>query len=174
MSDALGGLVNIAIIVFVSLLIIGYMAFNINYSKAFKVKNYIVSTFEKYNGKCASYGPLNSACNKQVNDYLQEVGYGNTGIKQSDGPVVDYLSCNGKVDGLEKDCDNNISCVDGKYCYKKYYTSYNLTNNTRKFYFKIVTKADIEVPVIHNVVGMINIFYIVGSTEIMEEAISIK
>ena len=52
---------------------------------------------------------------------------------------------------------------------------FNLFNNRcRTDRTKIVTKADIEVPVIHNVVGMINIFYIVGSTEIMEEAISIK
>ena len=42
MRDAIGGSVNLVIIVVFMLLVSGYLAFNINYTKAFKVKNKII------------------------------------------------------------------------------------------------------------------------------------
>jgi hypothetical protein len=52
MRDAFGGLLNIVIIVVFMTLVSGYLAFNVSYAKAFKVKNKIISTIENYNGSC--------------------------------------------------------------------------------------------------------------------------
>ena len=42
MRDAFGGIVNIAIIVVFMTIVSGYLAFNVSYTKAFKVKNYFI------------------------------------------------------------------------------------------------------------------------------------
>ena len=44
MRDALGGVVNLAMIVVFLVLVCGYLAFNVNYTKAFRVKNYIITS----------------------------------------------------------------------------------------------------------------------------------
>ena len=52
MRDSLGGAVNVFIIVIFIVFALGYMAYNVNYTKAFRMKNKIVFTYEKYKGKC--------------------------------------------------------------------------------------------------------------------------
>ena len=46
MRDAIGGVVNITIIVTFLVIVSGYLAFNVNYTKAFRVKNKIITTIE--------------------------------------------------------------------------------------------------------------------------------
>ena len=43
MRDAFGGLLNMVIIVVFLVLVSGYLAFNVNYTKAFRVKNKIIT-----------------------------------------------------------------------------------------------------------------------------------
>ena len=43
MRDAIGGVVNITIIVTFLVIVSGYLAFNVNYTKAFRVKNKIIT-----------------------------------------------------------------------------------------------------------------------------------
>ena len=50
MRDAFGGLVNIVIIVVFLVLVSGLLAFNVNYTKAYRVKNKIITTLEQYEG----------------------------------------------------------------------------------------------------------------------------
>ena len=50
MRDAVGGVVNLVIIVVFLVIVSGYLAFNVNYTKAFRVKNKIISTIEEYEG----------------------------------------------------------------------------------------------------------------------------
>ena len=52
MRDAFGGIVNLSMIVIFLVLVCGYLAFNVNYTKAFRVKNYIITTMEQYEGNC--------------------------------------------------------------------------------------------------------------------------
>ena len=55
MRDAFGGAVNIYIIVVFIVFALGYMAFNVNYTKAFRMKDKIVALYEKYNGDRKEY-----------------------------------------------------------------------------------------------------------------------
>ena len=47
MRDALGGTVNVVIIVMFIVIALGYITFNINYTKAFRVNDKIVSLYKK-------------------------------------------------------------------------------------------------------------------------------
>ena len=68
MRDALGGLVNIVIIVVFLVIVSGYLAFNVNYTKAFRVKNKIISTIENNEG-------LDTDGKAKISDYMQSIGY---------------------------------------------------------------------------------------------------
>ncbi|MBO4731371.1 MAG: hypothetical protein J5597_01005 [Spirochaetaceae bacterium] len=63
MRDAMGGSVALVIIVVFIVIALGYMAFNVNYTKAFRMKNKIISVYEKYEGKCEEN------CEKEIKDY---------------------------------------------------------------------------------------------------------
>ena len=54
MRDAFGGLMNMVIIIVFLVLVSGYLAFNVNYTKAFRVKNKIITTIEQYEGNCGN------------------------------------------------------------------------------------------------------------------------
>ena len=67
MRDALGGTVVLMIIVIFIVFALGYMAFNVNYTKAFRMKNKIISVYEDYKGNCSS-----SECQKAITDYAKD------------------------------------------------------------------------------------------------------
>ena len=50
MRDAIGGVLIIEIIIFFLLVVNSYLAFSVNYTKAFRVKNRIISIIENYEG----------------------------------------------------------------------------------------------------------------------------
>ena len=50
MRDAIGGVLSINLIIFVLFLVSGYLAYSVNYTKAFRVKNEIVNIIEEYEG----------------------------------------------------------------------------------------------------------------------------
>ena len=77
MRDAIGGVFNITFVAIFIVVISGYLAFTISYSKAFKVKNKIISVLEQYQG----YSP---AAQDKINIYIKEIGY-NTVNKQKEG-----------------------------------------------------------------------------------------
>ncbi len=86
MRDAFGGIVNIVIIVVFLVIVSGYMAYTVNYTKAFRVKNKIISTFEQYEDACATGGsPSSNSCNKVIADYMKQVGYSQVSQTMPDG-----------------------------------------------------------------------------------------
>ena len=50
MRDAIGGLFSLQIILAFILLVNGYLAYSVNYTRAFRVKNGIVNILEQYEG----------------------------------------------------------------------------------------------------------------------------
>ena len=75
MRDAFGGIANMAIIIIFLVLVSGYLAFNVNYTKAFRVKNKIISVFEQYEGNCKDATLLENTCNGEIQKYMKSVGY---------------------------------------------------------------------------------------------------
>ncbi len=159
MRDALGGTVNLVIVIVFIVIVFGYLAFNVNYTKAFRMKNKIISTYEDYNGDC------DSDCQKIIQDYAKQVGY-----------RPDIPSC---PEGMHE--ANNVILSEGysgKYCFKEISvnssasTSGNdyipMDSSSRKYY-RIATKITVDIPIIKNVIGDLRVFWVYGDTKVFKK-----
>ena len=75
MRDAFGGLTSIVIIVVFLVIVSGYLAFNVTYTKAFKVKNKVISVLEQYEGICNLNDEAPNTCGGEIKSYMDSVGY---------------------------------------------------------------------------------------------------
>lgn len=148
MRDAYGGIVNLSMLVFFLVLVCGYLAFNVNYTKAFRVKNYVITSLEQYEGNCGK----DTACYNKINNYIRQIGY-SVPIKPSDKLVID-----------------GYTCFDG-YCYKEFETknesSGAVSENNDKVYYKVVTRIYIDIPIIRNIMPGLRLFDVSGNTKLI-------
>ena len=68
MKEAIGGVFSLEFIIVFLLILNGYLAFNVNYTKAFRVKNEIRSIIQKNEG-------LTDDAMKDISDYMTKVNY---------------------------------------------------------------------------------------------------
>lgn len=131
MRDSIGGVVVLVIIVVFIVFASGYMAFNVNYTKAFNMKNKIISSFEEYKGNCSS---TTSDCAKKIQTYASDIGYHPKLIK----------------------CDDGFNNYEDLYCYKDnvVVNGGGEEGNIEKHYYRIVTRIDIQIPIIENIFGL--------------------
>lgn len=158
MRDAYGGVVNIAIIVVFLVLVSGYLAFNVNYTKAFRLKNEIISVLEEYEGNgfesigdgCG--GGTNAICNR-IKDYASQIGYNASTIN----PPND--------NGTWK-CDKTVGYCVGLFTEDNVTNISGSTNSSemQKIYFIVKTQININIPIINNIMGL-RIFQVSGSTK---------
>lgn len=151
MRDSLGGAVNIIIIVVFIVIALGYMAFNVNYTKAFRMKNKIISEYEKANGIC----PSSSDCYRNIREYSREIGY---------EPSRNSFHCPDD-DNYSMDSSHHL------YCYKEVQVKSrsdqdSINDRADGKYYRIVTKINIEIPIIDNIFDL-DVFKISGDTKTM-------
>ena len=144
MRDAFGGVVNLSMIVVFLVLVFGYLAFNVNYTKAFRVKNYIITTIEQYEGNC----DVGTPCRSKIQQYINQVGYNASNLDLTD---EDYV------------CDRTFG-----YCYKEFEVqnssgAYNEHN--KQYYYRVVTQINIDIPIINKIMPGLRIFQISGNTK---------
>lgn len=172
MRDAIGGSVNLVIIVVFMVIVSGYLAFNISYTKAFKVKNKIISAYEEYDGKCDT---SSTACGEQIKKYLKEIGYNVRPMAKSD--IDQYYADNVGGSGVTSECPNISAavvgtsycsvCPDGDYCAirvldKKIVADGHVENYV---YYKIVTRVTMDIPIINKVMSGFTFFQVSGDTK---------
>ena len=105
MRDALGGTVTLFIISVFIVLALGYLAFNVNYTKAFRMKDKIVSVYETYNGCNGSGDSTDPAtCQDEIEKYATKIGYKPDNFSCSSGEYkkIDNLYCVRVVDASGK------------------------------------------------------------------------
>ncbi|MBQ6477666.1 MAG: hypothetical protein IJI43_04465 [Bacilli bacterium] len=160
MSDAIGGVFNIVIIAVFLVLISGYMAFNVNYSKAFKFKNKIISNLEAYDGECGS----GTNCANDIDEYGKKIGYSVFRISPND-ISGDYS----KVDGSYIS-SGSPSCPNNQYCIIPYTETIKLARGKNKTtrYYKVITVVNVDIPVINRIMPGIKLFHVTGDTKKME------
>lgn len=146
MRDALGGLVNIVLILVFLVLVSGYLAFNINYTKAFRVKNKVITTIEQYEGKC-KIDDETKPCGRIIHDYKLKVGY-NSDIT-IDGDSRAGEECNKGVCIKENKDESSISSIDG----------------TIKVSYRVKTFVVIDIPIIRNILTNFEFFQVTGDTK---------
>ena len=161
MRDALGGTVVLMIIVIFIVFALGYLAFNVNYTKAFRMKNKIISVYEDYRGDCSS-----SECQAAITDYAKSIGY----------TVDSSMTCPKnfeKIKGLycvkEQIVDSDKSNSSISYIKKSGKSGVALSDIKTKHYYTIVTKINLQIPVINNIIDF-SFFYVSGDTRSFEVA----
>lgn len=139
MRDAMGGSVTIVLVVFFIVVALGYMAFNVNYTKAFRMKDKIVSLYNDYNGDCIQ----NTNCQNEIKKYAEQIGY----------QGYDFESC---------PTDFTLS-PSGLYCWKESHgisssleeTDVNqnedgIVNPKANYYsYTIVTRINVQLPIVN-------------------------
>lgn len=153
MSNSLGGLVNIVLVVVFLVFVLGYMAFNVNYMRSFRMKDKIIETYEDYKGNC------NAACEAEIADFATKIGYegdstlscGGTNLPSSTKP---YYCIKGQEVDTEQDNAN---------------TGYDHPNTSKfRCTYTIVTKVNVNIPIVNNIMNF-KVFQIVGTTKVLEQ-----
>lgn len=147
MRESIGGAWIITIVVLFIVLFSGYLAVSINYTKAFKVKNFIINTieqnegFSKYSGNdinTASIQTLEADKTTQgyITAYLKSTGYFTT-----ENETEMRRRCNGE-NSLSG--SNEEYYYAGGYCIKKIcnYSGYGAP------YYKVTTFIKFQIPII--------------------------
>ena len=157
MRDAFGGIVNIATIVVFLVIVSGYLAFNVSYTKAFRVKNKIITTIEQYEGKCGTEsGTSGGSCDTAIADYIKQLGYSPATFQVNDtgcSPIHQPTADDGYYIG---------KCVADK-------ASSGSEEDNTKYYYKVETAIDISIPIINNILSNMKVFRLSGNTKLITE-----
>lgn len=150
MKDAFGGLFTIQLIVIFVIIINSYLAFSVNYTKAFRVKNEIRSIIEKQEG-------LTCDAIEQIDDLFERVKYRpNSGFNS-------WCSKNG-YEVQETD--------HGSFCWKfqKVDVTGNYENNQiyKGGYYTIATFVNVDIPLVNKIYPFAgNLFLVKGETALI-------
>ena len=128
MKEAFGGIMNIVFLAVSLLVIIGFLGLVVSYTKAFKMKDIVLSTVEEYEGYGCNVGlshDTSTACMEKISESARNLSFRPMGIR-----------CN-TSDGYQNALD--------LYCYKI---------DDQKHVYKIDTTVDVHFPVISNILGM--------------------
>lgn len=150
MSNALGGIVNIWFIAVFIVIVSGYLAFSVQYNKAFRMKNEIIEAIEQ----CDGYDDTDNskACAGEIiSSYMKQIGYS---VPQnwnwSECPSVGSNGC---------------SRGDG-FWVKKHEVSTSSTKEIGdQYYYTVATAVNTDIPVFRNLVPNMNIFQVTGNTK---------
>lgn len=149
MRDALGGLVNIAIIVVFLVIVSGYLAFNVNYTKAFRVKNKIISTIENMEG----LQDFNDPTKSQVKAFESSIGYDVSIPKSSSLPTVPIGESKWK-EYKEYGCYiREVADETGA------------SGATKKKYYEVITFVTVDIPIIKKIMPQFPFFQVRGATK---------
>lgn len=147
MRDAIGQVFALQIILAFVLLINGYMAYSVNYTRAFRVKNQIVNIIEQYEG------PTDEAMAK-IGSYVDGMTY----------RVPQTLINNFRNRYASNSDDGEVSCQDG-WCYIAH--DVRTTGGDGEMngtYYSVVTFVNIDIPVINNLIGLGDFLSVSGET----------
>lgn len=160
MNEGVGSSSILVIIVVFIVFTFGYLAYNINYSKAFHMKNKVIRTYEKYNGVCKNTS--SNPCLAEIQDYAKQIGY--TAYKN--------LDCDSSVLRAKKTGGGEV--VSGEpmgdlYCSYKLEASNGtgkgqLNDNGCYYYYRIMTRVNIQVPIIQRILSN-SVLTVTGDTK---------
>lgn len=142
MQDAFGGIVNIFLIVVFLIVIEAIFALTVSYTKAFKMKNYVIASIEQYEGSKTCFENKDSACMKRIEEYADNIAYSPSSLNCHNLTNVENLFCVEESD--EKSLENSA------------------TNKS----FRIITQVDISFPLVKEITGL-EFFQVSGDTRII-------
>ena len=144
----------VIIIVFISV-VSAYMAYNVNYTKAFRMKNKIIALYEEYDGDCGA------DCKEEIAEYAKDIGY----------TSINNLHCEESY--FKPDDPSVRTQTFDRYGYCEYKVNvvksssasvFEDNNSNPGYYYRILTRIDINIPIIQNVLDL-RILNITGDTK---------
>lgn len=152
MKDAFGGIFNIMLLAFFLVLVSGLLAMAVNYTKAFKAKNIIISTIEEYSSYAGKYCWTDgeSKCSKVIQDRLKSIGYHPKSVSCPYFVLDDGTRIQSELDG------------SGNFCWAPLDASIDSTYHVGA-YLRISTCVDFDIPFINQLTGMY-FFQVKGDT----------
>lgn len=141
MKDAFGGILNIVLVAIFLVIISGILGLVVNYTKAFRMKNTIITAIEQYEGAQGCFGKGTSSssdCRRKIEQGASDLGY---------RPTV--LNC---------DESKGYSVAYNLFCYKGI-----PTESGDNWMYTVVTQVDINIPIINRIMGL-SIFQVHGDT----------
>lgn len=151
MRDAIGGVFSLQIIVIFMLVVNGYLAFTVNYTKAFRVKNQIIQIIEQHEG-------LTDDAKLKIDEYMYNSKY----------ELSDAYTTWCQRQGLEV----YRSSQNGAFCYTQSLVDISGgASNRRKYqgaYYSIQTFVNIDIPVINKILPFTaGLFRVGGETSMI-------
>jgi len=138
LKDAFGGIVNIVLVAIFLVIISGILGLVVNYTKAFRMKNVVISTIEQYEGASGCFDE-SGGCAQRIIEKSKTFGYHPTNLDDS---------CR----------RNGYEPAYNLFCYKR-----NDSDSGKKYIFTVVTQVDIDIPIINRIMGL-SIFQVHGDT----------
>ncbi len=140
MRESIGGAWLFGIVIVFIFFFSAFLAYSISYTKAFNVKNNIISIIEQYEGYSTSEFDLASLSDEELDKSVEGMSYKlirNTGYNFTGAQGI---ACDGISNGMPN------TTTEGGYCVVKYCP--NGTNNSNTHY-KITTYIALKLPVIN-------------------------
>lgn len=141
MKEAIGGISLFNIVIVFVLVFTGYISMSINYSKAYNVKNEIISIIKNSGGICSSDGSDDIRCvnfSTQIEDYFKEASYRSTG-KCDDG----WVGYDHQGNYISEAAKNAAFCVRGV-------PTKSNSELPNALYYQVKIFYQLDLPVINN------------------------
>lgn len=141
MQEAFGGIMNIFLIAIFLAIVEAILAFAVCYTKTFRMKNYVISAVEQYEGIGCSGGGITggmTACRQRIQNYARNLKY---------SPAD--LQCHG---------DGAVN-IDGLYCIREIQRD----SGRNSIQYRVTTQVDIDLPIINKIMGL-EFFQVSGDT----------
>ena len=122
MREAIGATWIFGIVIVFIVVFTGYLAFSVNYAKAFAMKDSIIDILEQYNGPGEPKSGHHSSTASPINEKMNAINYYSLGNCQM---VVDSLKKSTTDSKAKKDLDNHTMGVSNTKAYIKKSYSYN-------------------------------------------------
>lgn len=145
MKDSIGSIPSLALVFTFIIIISGYLAFSVNYSKAFKMKSKIIDVLQKEENLTSNRAK--NSIREEITSYSQLIGY-------SASTNFTAKECN-RSEGWNNDLGEG-------WCYK--IVDENATSMDMR-YIKVKTFVSIDVPIINRVLPNLRFFMLEGSTK---------
>ena len=150
MKEAVGQTISLQVILVFLVFLNAFLAFSVNYTKAFRVKNKVINELEQNEG-------FNSTAQTNIINYITKVGYN---IRDVNGDVENVGSCMHGV-CIKPHCVGTVgNSNESGTCPTNVADSKNY-----RIYYSVTTYINIDLPIINNILNQEwNIFKVQGDT----------
>lgn len=142
MKEAIGGISIFQIVIAFIILFTGYVCLSINYSKAYSVKNELLTIIKNQGGVCTSEDSNDTLCENfqyLINNYLQETGYRSTG------------TCDDDWEGFKRDGTHVSKGEQAAFCVRGVNIADSQNQLPTAVYYEVKVFYQIDVPIFRSV-----------------------